>query len=73
METVFQGLGVSPGIAIAPALLFTKRQVDAPEYAVEDPEQEWERFRGAVDRTREDLERLQRQTTEKIGKRHADI
>ena len=52
METVFQGLGVSPGIAIASALLFTKRQVDAPEYAVEDPEQEWERFRGAVDRTR---------------------
>ncbi len=73
METVFQGLGVSPGIAIAPALPFTRRQVEAPEYAVEDPEQEWDRFKGAVARTREDLERLQLQTTEKIGKRHADI
>ncbi|HRZ84335.1 MAG TPA: phosphoenolpyruvate-utilizing N-terminal domain-containing protein, partial [Candidatus Hydrogenedentes bacterium] len=73
METVFQGLGVSPGIAIAPALPFSKRQVEAPEYDVESPEGEWDRFKEAVARTREDLQRLHLQTTEKIGKHHADI
>lgn len=73
METVLHGIGVSPGIAVAPALVFAKSQCEVPEYAVGEPELEWRRFQEAVEKTREDLRGLVRQTTGKAGKRHGDI
>ncbi len=73
METVLHGIGVSPGIAVAPALVFAKSQCEVPEYSVGEPGTEWRRFQEAVEKTRVDLRSLHSQTAEKMGQRHADI
>ncbi len=73
MEITLHGIGVSPGIVIAPALVFLKSRWEVPQYDIDAPERELCRFDRAVDAAREDLVRLIRQTTEGLGKTHADI
>ncbi|MGB8273786.1 MAG: phosphoenolpyruvate--protein phosphotransferase [Alphaproteobacteria bacterium] len=60
MERVFEGLGVSPGIAIGPAYVREAGAVEVPEYRVEekDIEAELSRFREAVARTRRQIQNL---------------
>ncbi len=55
-----QGLGVSPGIALAPAVVFKPSTIDPPLYtvALEAVEEEWERLLKAKDVTRRQLRDL---------------
>ena len=73
MEIALVGIGVSPGIAIGPALAFDVRTLEIPRYAIVDTSEELARFDAARDSVRKDLERLYEQTAQELGKRHADI
>jgi len=73
VETALRGIGVSPGIAIGPALAFDVRTLDIPKYTIEDEAAELARFDEACASVRQDLERLYEQTAQELGKRHADI
>ena len=52
METTLRGIGVSPGIAIGPALPFDVQTLDIPRYAIENPQSEKDRFAAAVEAAR---------------------
>jgi len=58
VEISLHGIGVSPGIVIAPALVFLKSRWEVPQYDIDSPERELCRFDRAVDSSREDLVRL---------------
>ena len=73
MEIALRGIGVSPGIAIGPALAFDAQTLDIPKYKVNNTEAELERFDAAVVQVREELDRLHLETSQELGKRHADI
>ncbi len=73
MEIALRGIGVSPGIAIGPALNFGVRTLDIPHYRVEDKERERQRFRRAIDGVRQDLQALFDRTAAGLGEPHADI
>lgn len=59
-ERVFEGLGVSPGIAIGPAHLHEAGDVAVPEHTVDADkvEDERDRFRAAVDKSLRQLTKL---------------
>lgn len=73
MESILRGIGVSPGIAIAPALLFGDDRFEIPKYEVTDVVNELERFERALDKTRTYLQDIHAKTAEKLGTGHADI
>lgn len=73
MEITLRGIGVSPGIAIGPALLFNVDRFDVPKYRIEDPDAEIARLDKAIDATRIYLNRLHRKTADELGQGHADI
>lgn len=65
---LLQGKGVSPGIAIGRIRLFEKDDLTIPEYKVEDPDAEIERFQAARLRAIDDVNALY----EKLLNEHAD-
>lgn len=73
MEFAIQGIGVSPGIAIGPVLIFNAGRCDVPEYPIEDTGAEQERLNQAIEATREELSLLYRQTAQALGDKHAAI
>ncbi|HPU97336.1 MAG TPA: phosphoenolpyruvate--protein phosphotransferase [Candidatus Hydrogenedentes bacterium] len=73
MEIRMQGLGVSPGIAVAPVIVHARGRWHVPVYAISNPEAEIERFHLALESAREDLLRLYAQTTAALGSGHAAI
>lgn len=73
MEIALRGIGVSPGIAIGPALAFDVHTFDIPKYRVTDLKKEIQRFEKATGAARQDLERLRAQTSEALGQDHAGI
>ena len=73
MEIALHGIGVSPGIAIGPALGFNIHAFDIPKYQVTDKAAEKERFEAALADVRKDLERLYDHTARKLDTQHADI
>ena len=73
MEIALRGIGVSPGIAIGPALAFDVQSLDIPKYTVSEATAEMERFDAAVEAVRAELERLRKQTAQELGEHHAEI
>lgn len=73
MQREFRGNPVSPGIAIAPALVVGALRRDAPDYEILDADEEIARLTAARIATREDLQRLYRKTAMEIGEQHAEI
>ncbi len=73
MEHYLQGIGVSPGIALAPALLFFHDRYDVPAYPVADLDAELVRLDTAIAATRADLQTIYERTVSSLGKAHADI
>jgi len=73
VEIRLRGIGVSPGIAIGPALVFDVDRCDVPRYAVEDTAAELVRLDCAIEATRKDLTLLYRKTAAELGEKHADI
>src|SRR3954471_19546539 len=64
-ERVFEGLGVSPGIAIGPAHVHEAGNVSVPDHKVDASEVEGERqrFRGAVEKSLRQLSKLNAKTS----------
>ena len=73
MEIALRGIGVSPGIAIGPALTFGVQSLDIPKYSIKDCDAELKRFYEATEAARVDLQRLRDQTVKELGPRHAGI
>jgi len=73
VEIALRGIGVSPGIAIGPALLYGVQSLDIPKYSVPDKSAELERFEQATQEVRQDLQSLYEQTAEELGESNADI
>ena len=67
MEIALRGIGVSPGIAIGPALPFRVQSLDVPKFPIQDSVAELERFERAAATVRADLTRLTDQTREEHG------
>lgn len=72
---VFEGRGVSPGIAIGPAYVYARNAFRVKERKVEDDEieQEVERFEWAVSRSEKDLGKIGALAREKLGEESARI
>ena len=73
MEIRLEGIGVSPGISIGPALIFDVDQCEAPCYTVSNHTEELDRLNQAIEVTRKDLTALYQRTAKELGKSHADI
>lgn len=73
MEVKLRGIGVSPGIAIGPAVTFQSEHIVPPRYPINDPACELSRYDSAVDRVRAALTALHTQATEELGEASADI
>jgi phosphotransferase system enzyme I (PtsI) len=73
VEITLRGIGVSPGIAIATAVVFNVGKPEIPHYAVSDTDTELARLNDAIDSTRAELSTLYHQTAAALGKAHADI
>ena len=74
-QIVLTGIDASPGIAIGEAYIVDRRDVTIPEYEI-DPsavEAEIQRFRHALDRTREQLLKIKNQISEVEGLDHLFI
>ena len=73
MEKTFKGIGVSPGIAIAPSMVIGVEPCDVPEYVIADIDAEMQRFHNAIETAREDLNQLFVTTKSELGESHANI
>ncbi|NUM55735.1 MAG: phosphoenolpyruvate--protein phosphotransferase [Candidatus Hydrogenedentes bacterium] len=73
MEIVLHGDGVSPGIAIGPALTFRVNSIEVSRTKIKNADAEIARFDRAVTEVRAELQRLHEQTALAIGEKHADI
>ncbi|MDD5555963.1 MAG: phosphoenolpyruvate--protein phosphotransferase [bacterium] len=74
-ETIYRGIGVSPGIAIGRAFIFdseevvvVKRRIDADQVPVEIA-----RFEDALVRTRREILDIQKTISARLGTEHAEI
>ncbi|GMW03544.1 MAG: phosphoenolpyruvate-protein phosphotransferase [Candidatus Hydrogenedentota bacterium] len=73
MEIALRGIGVSPGIAIGPAVTFGLRSIEVPRYRIDNIDAEKARFEEAIASTRVDIQKLYEYTAETLGSKHADI
>lgn len=73
VQRILRGIGVSPGIAIGPALLFNADPCEVPSHAITDVAAEEKRLTAAIESTRKDLQHLHAKTTESLGETHASI
>lgn len=75
-ERTFEGIAVSPGIAIGRVHVLNRPgsvAIEPRELSKEEVEAEVERFRRAVELSREQLARIRRQIAKAIDEKHADI
>lgn len=74
-ERVLQGIGVSPGVAFAPAMVVDWRFPDVPDRTIasEDVEAEVQRLRRAMEQTAADLEELGRRVEDRAGVEESKI
>lgn len=75
-ERIFEGIPVSPGIAIGCAHVVNRpgsASLEPHDIAPQDVEREVERFRKAVEVAREQLGRIRSQVAQAIDEKHADI
>lgn len=69
MSMVFQGRGVSEGMAMGAVFLLAQQTLKAPDTPARDPETEVEQFEAAMARTQARLQDLYDQACRKLGKR----
>lgn len=73
MSMVFQGRGVSEGMAMGAVFLLAQQTLKAPDTPARDPETEVEQFEAAMARTQARLQDLYDQACRKLGKKEAEI
>lgn len=70
---VKQGINASPGIAIAKVFVYVKKELEIPEKKVDDVEKESQRFNEAVDKSREQLNKIKDKAVAEMGEEEAAI
>jgi phosphotransferase system enzyme I (PtsI) len=73
VELFIKGIGVSPGVAIGPTLAFRVHTTDVPQYSIDDPVAELQRYDEAVERVRTSLTDVIHQTADEVGDTYAAI
>jgi len=70
-----KGIGVSPGVAVAPAVVLDTEEFDIPQRSVpvDHAQAEVSRLRKAVNVSRKEIQDLRRRTAERLGKETAGI
>ncbi len=70
-----QGIGVSPGVAVAQAVVVDTEEFDIPKRHVDNDmtQKEIDRLRKAISVSKKEVRELQKSTTDKIGKETASI
>ena len=66
-----KGIAVSPGVAIAPAIVLDSEQFRIPRRSIEaaEVEAEWGRFTGAVERAKAEIRDLRRRVAADVGEK----
>ncbi|MDR0647034.1 MAG: phosphoenolpyruvate--protein phosphotransferase [Puniceicoccales bacterium] len=74
-ETTLQGIGASNGIVCGPALIFIKTELEVPYYFIESHQiqSEIQKFKDAIDKTRQQILNVQAEITQKLGASEASI
>lgn len=70
---VLKGIGASKGISMAPVLLLREEEIDISENIVEDIASELNRFHQALEKSKEQLEKIKVLAQQKMGKEKAEI
>ncbi|SES86190.1 phosphoenolpyruvate--protein phosphotransferase [Anaerobranca gottschalkii] len=70
---MLNGIGASKGIAMAPVLLLKEEELVIPEKGVSDLEEEIQRFKAALEKSKEQLEKIKALAEQKMGKDKAEI
>ena len=73
MTNIIDGIGASSGIAIAKAYRLTTPDLSFEKTEASDVQQEIARLKKALDRSKEELEKIKELTKEKLGEEHAEI
>ncbi|MBT8401721.1 MAG: phosphoenolpyruvate--protein phosphotransferase [Rhodothermia bacterium] len=75
LNTILEGIGVSPGIAIGPAYIYTRRSHDIEDDRIDESlvDSELQRLDEAVARSERDLKKIASVAKEKLGEPSADI
>lgn len=68
-----KGINASPGIAIAKAFVYVKKAFDIVESKVKEPAEEVKRFDKAVEKSREQLNKIKEKATRELGEEEAAI
>ncbi|MTI60375.1 MAG: phosphoenolpyruvate--protein phosphotransferase [Firmicutes bacterium] len=69
----FKGIGVSAGISIAKATVFSINEVQVEHKRLQNPEREWARMENALKECSRQLKEIYQQTLQNIGKNEAEI
>ncbi len=72
-ERIFRGVAASPGIAIAPAFLFSGKEVEAESAPAGSPDEELARLQKALEQARREVEELYGKAVEEVGEEQAAI
>jgi len=72
---MLEGIAASPGVVIGRAFLFRHEELDLSHYTVDESAVEGEigRFQSALEKTRHELEEIQRRIEQELSDRHARI
>lgn len=69
----FSGIPASPGIAIAPVVLYHPTSLQVKEQSVEDVQAEWQRLQVAIQAAQQEIQALRSRTAAQIGDNEAAI
>lgn len=70
---ILTGIGASPGIAIAKAIVIKTEQFEPEQIAVSDINAEWTRFQQAIAAAKLEIEAIHEMTLQKLGAEKAEI
>ncbi|GAB4446979.1 MAG: phosphoenolpyruvate--protein phosphotransferase [Anaerolineae bacterium] len=72
-EGELAGIAVSPGVAIGPAVTFRPATISVETRPTDNPAAEWRRLQAAIGQANTEIDRLQRDTAQKMGAYDAAI
>lgn len=69
----YQGVSVSPGIAIAPIYQYQSNIIEVPEEYTENPQIEWSKLQTAIATAKQKIKEIRQETFLQVGETHASI
>ncbi|HEY9702178.1 MAG TPA: HPr family phosphocarrier protein, partial [Allocoleopsis sp.] len=69
----YQGVSVSPGIAIAPIYQYQSNMIEVPEEYTENPQIEWTKLQTAIAEAKQQIKTIRQETFLQVGETHASI